>query len=109
MLYLIYYFFREKNTIITYGVFQITNYLGTIQPNESKEVIITCNLKDIGPLEDILYIFISECDTKYGTGIPLKLVAEGYLPNINFNDINFIFKELIITEYPDKKANYKKV
>lgn len=84
--------------------------MGKIEPNSSKIVEIKCTPKDIGPIQDTFYIFISECESKYGMGIPVQITASGVLPTVQFEDTSYIFKELLcVDKYGDigstKKLN----
>jgi hypothetical protein len=90
------FFYRktpELTAMLQIGPFTVTKTEGTIQPGEIDTVIIKCYPEFVGSQEEEILILVPDSVPEDRNGKLIKLVVKSCIPNIDFQDLDAMFRE----------------
>lgn len=99
--YLKYFSPKVKITKLDVGPFTLASSTGNIEPKKSTTINVTCKPKQLGDIEELILIHVSDAPPPYKKGIILKLSVKSVIPHIDLDDIENIFKEQIVVNSLD--------
>lgn len=95
---------KIKITTLNAGIFSITSSTGEIAPNEGALIEIKSNPQEAKQYEENIVVFISESSDEDMKGKIVKISLMACEPKVNFDNLDFIFKEQYIV---DRLENYQ--
>lgn len=84
---------KPKPTKLNVSCFTIISSTGILEPGETTTIEVTAKPKTVGPVEETILVFISECEPSDRKGIPFILSTKGVVPTYNFSNFKDIFFE----------------
>lgn len=84
---------KTVSGILKLETFEISPSSKLVEAGETAVVQIICSPIEVKTVEEIITIFVDECPPDLRNGSDLKIIAEGCIPKINFEDYKIMFRE----------------
>lgn len=80
------------------GPFGLVSSTGTIEPGSVAAINVTSRPKQIGNIEEVVYIFLSECPPEHRKGIQINLCVNSCVPSVDLENYDDVFKEQYVVD-----------
>lgn len=80
------------------GPYTLVPSVGTVRPNNSEVIKVTSKPKTLGNFDDFILVHVSDSAPPYTRGVLMKLGVKSVMPEVDFQDFAYIFKELLVLD-----------